>query len=1041
VKTYKRLPDGTEIVEYEDSIAPAIADMWNRSGEGWGGSFGDGIYTAERVIAKRAGGAFFNVYIAMKDGEALGYCSLGRYYKDEDTAYVFLLNVRPDYHGKKIGKELVLMCVNETIARGIPRVDIHTWPGNTKSVPLYKKCGFFWEDRTDTTHLSCFIPTVLSTELLKGFFEKADWYSDSTRLIEIKPDGIKVDDFELYEYSWEKDGQNLRVGFEKSGRRINLIETNDYIIEMTAENHKLAYGVSYPCRFRVVNKTGAKLDVAIEAKSDGVISFDGRWADSVEGEACFDGTFYVGAVTEAQDPMRVHPCVLADVTVNGTRAEFGLGVEPKFPVAISLERRKQTADPGVTEEIYINIRNGLRSDAAVKFALPENPLMKFGQTLFDVRLNGGKDTMLTTSALITGCGYACLPIDYEIKPDGGGSVSMSRQLHLVTQGLSGAFGFETDECHGAANGLWRLRLSKKDNVVNFDRIVPSGSAEFDISQLGKPYDDEFNVAAPACVRTEQDGAFIRFEADFVSRKFPGAVMTEVYEFDAAGTLKQRHRVSNEGQSALELNLKSRLESNIGRRPVFHYDGDFHEVADKMNYGFESLVLEKIDENWMFDDCDGDPTGVSWPKRCNLNVRWWDVFEFEFPIGELTPGQTCETEPVFYMCGVFKNFMDFRGFALGMHDDDRPFPKNHLEIITNSFNPVLSAGALPLAVRNNRLKIQKGEVCVSSPDGLFAGEKQVNPDNLVAENAFSVTAAPDSSGVCLVDYSLKLCGFEKDVRRVLLKTDDTAIGSEELGGVLTVTNGELQFKVSPEFTGAAHSLSYRGNEWFYSRYPALEPFSWWNPFIGGLRSGLDRLGGNLVLREKITASFTSETDKLGNVWSGIRADVSVENADEYKGVRYTQYYLTLPGVPVLCHFMRLINNSGRYFDAEAFSIMFVSGKDGLSDLFAGFSAERDTQYRLQTGAGSEEEHTYDRLIRFSREGSAPRTEKLYVFKDSARDRGKNTYGFDITTASCEFHMKGRVPDGGQYTYKPIICILTEKDLTLEALTDLNRIEFP
>jgi len=197
MKVYKKLPDGTEIVEYEDSLAQAVADMWNKSGEGWGGSFDTGVYTAERVIAKRASGVFFNVYIAMKDGEALGYCSFNRYYKDADTGYVHLLNVRPDYHGKGIGKELVLMCVNETIARGLPRLDIHTWPGNTKAMPMYKKCGYFWEDRADTTHLSNFIPTVLATELVKDFFITADWYADSTRKIDVKPDGKKVNKFEL----------------------------------------------------------------------------------------------------------------------------------------------------------------------------------------------------------------------------------------------------------------------------------------------------------------------------------------------------------------------------------------------------------------------------------------------------------------------------------------------------------------------------------------------------------------------------------------------------------------------------------------------------------------------------------------------------------------------------------------------------------------------------------------------------------------------------------------------------------------------------
>jgi len=390
MKTYKTFPDGMQIVEYEDSLAPAIADMWNRSGEGWGGSFGGGVWTTERVVADSALNADFNVYIAMKNGEAIGYGALSRYYKDENTAYVRLLNVRPDYHGKKVGKELVLMCVNETIALGMPRVDIHTWPGNTKSVPLYKKCGFLWEDRTDTTHLCNFVPTVLSTGLTADFFEAADWYADSTRKIELKPDGVKIDAFEFFEYAWEKDGRSLRVGFEKTGRRIQMVETDDYKIEMTADNHDLAFGLSYRCRFNVVNKTGKELDVDITAKSDGVISFDGAWSETVTDDAIFEGTFHVGEIAEDLDPWRMHPCVLADVTVNGKHAEFGLGIEPKFPVIVSLTEKRKVAKPGATDTVYINIENNLPRDAQLKFKIDENPLSRLHMSSSACRLRTGR---------------------------------------------------------------------------------------------------------------------------------------------------------------------------------------------------------------------------------------------------------------------------------------------------------------------------------------------------------------------------------------------------------------------------------------------------------------------------------------------------------------------------------------------------------------------------------------------------------------------------------------------------------------------------
>jgi len=717
-----------------------------------------------------------------------------------------------------------------------------------------------------------------------------------------------------------------------------------------------------------------------------------------------------------------------------------LGIEPKYPVGLSVERKSLVAKPGATEDVYINIKNDLPRDAIAAFSLPENALMSFDRTEYNVKLTHGKDKMLTTRARFLGCGSASIPIDYKVKLDSGETVEVVRPMHMISQGIDGQFGFETDDCYGAANGLWRLRLDKQNNTVNFDRLIPSGFGEFSFSKLGKPYDDEFNIMKPSDVRVTDNGHFIKFEADFTSLRFNGAVLTEVYEFDATGILKQSHKVTNTGNTSLDLFVKSQFWTNIGRKAVYHYDGDFHCVNDRMIYGFGTVDMDKIDENWMFEACDENPTGVCWPPQYKPQFMWGDVMDFEYPTGTLEPGQVFETEPIIYMCGIFKEYKDFRDFALGSFDEKMPMARNHLEVLANGGNPVLSTSSLPLSVRNNRMNIRRGTVSVSSTDGLFSEQKQENPaDELRPENTFLVPVTPGKTGVNLVDFSLDLSGFEKNVRRTLFITDGTEIETEDRDGVLTATNGELRFSVSPGYSDALYSLKLGDNEWFYSRYPSLEPYSWWNPFVGGIKTFLERMGNSLVLREKITASFTTQTDCLGNTWTGIRADVTVDSFDEYKGMRYTQYYLTQPGVPVVCHFLRLENGAGRYLDAELFSMLFLSGKDGISDMSAHISTEDKTDYLLRFNDEGNEMR-FDRLISFSLDGGKARKEKLYVFKDAVRDRGKQVVEYDMNIVFCDFNMKSRIPDGGFHTTKPIFFILTDKELTLESLTDLERITF-
>ena len=198
-----------KIVEYTPEYAEAISKMWSISSDGWNGE--DVNQSPESVLREHENSTNLNTYIALRGDEVVGYCSLARFSRDERALFIPLLNVPPKYHGKGIGKALVLQCVQRTVELSYPRLDLYTWPGNTKAVPLYKKCGFFWEKRDDSTHLMNFIPSVLSCEAVNDYFKDIDWYTDTTRKIEIKPDGRKENDFDFFQYSWEKDGRSLKV--------------------------------------------------------------------------------------------------------------------------------------------------------------------------------------------------------------------------------------------------------------------------------------------------------------------------------------------------------------------------------------------------------------------------------------------------------------------------------------------------------------------------------------------------------------------------------------------------------------------------------------------------------------------------------------------------------------------------------------------------------------------------------------------------------------------------------------------------------------
>lgn len=1045
MKIYKTMENGVQIMEYDDTMASMIADMWNKSGDSWGGS--NSVMTAAQVISNYSGGTYYNIFVAIDNDEAVGVCTFARYYNDADTTYVSVLNVRPDYHGKKVGKELVIACVNKTIEMGYPRVDIHTWAGNTKAVPLYKKCGFLWEDRGDTTHLSNYIPTVLKTELFSDFFTTADWYADSisTKNIEIKPDGIKINKFEVYGYSWTKDGKNLAVGFEKTGRRIRFVETDDYKIEFMAENHELAFGLNYNCTFKIENKSGNELNLKIVGKDDKGIKFEYAVEEKINevSELNLNSTFYVEPIEKDIDIWKMHPCVLADVYINGKHVEFGLGIEPKYPLNVNVfEKRHGVTRPGIIQNVYINVKSMLPRTAQVEFSIPENNMTRFFDNNFNININPEEIVMLSLKEEILTCGYGKVDINYSITLDNGEKVNFSKPLHLINQSVDGSFSYETEHEYCIFNGLWKLGINKQSNFTFFHATAGHGYVNFRVPKFGKPYSDEFDLIKASDVRIYKRDNLMILEVDLESNNFKGVVLTKIYEFSASGVVSRHLKVINNSEKAISsLYLQEQIWSNVGRRCIFHYDGQFHEVKDNTAYAFGDIDSEKIDENWIFDNSVYNKSGVYWDKDYKPQAKWGDELIFEHEINELAPNTSFETKPFVYMSGVFTNVREFRNYVLGIDETIAPYTYSPLEINVNGYNPFINTNTdkIEVVIKNNRLKLYGGDIKFNSSDGLFNESIQTNPDkDIVEQNKFNLVLNKKSPGIYLTDIDFKF-QIERYHKRVFFIADKSSkVTTDEQNGNYIVDNGKLCYKVAPEYSDAMYSLKYGDNEWLFSKYPNLEPYSWWNPFIGGIQINIWGMNASFLQREKRTAEFVTVKDNFGTEWTGIKTTVTINEFTEHKGLTYEQYYVTQPSLAVLCYFVRFINNTGGYKHIGYDTNTYISGKDNLSDIYGFVKTDEKEEYRAKMGdtwLGA------DRLVKISFEGKITRDEKLYVYTDHSRNNGGIGINSDIN--QCNIYFNGNTNslfNNTTRTFRPVFYILTEKEITLDSVVDLEKVIF-
>ena len=927
---YKALDCGVEIVEYEERFAAGLAEMWNRSRESWGG--GDGLDTEQSQLDTYRNGAYYNVYLALFGEEVVGLCSLARYYKDSDALYIHVLNVRPDFMSKKIGKALVLLSVERTIELGFPRLEIHTWAGNTKAVPVYKKCGYMWEDNSETTHLSNYIPTIISQELLRPFFDNADWYMNSTRKVEIKPDGIVSDGFEFFTYTWaDKDGKNLAVTVEKFGRRICRVETDDYIVELTAENHALAYGFDYRAEVKTVNKSGKPLDVEARGKTDGAISIkpNEKSLDSSDhGEegvyfaANTQKTFSVGKPESKQDPYRKHPCVLAEVTVNGMKLEMGVGIEVKPPLLASFDANRGVAFIGQRFRACITLESALMTRASIKLSLPENDYVRFDTSVFDIEIDALGKVCIETEAEVLKIGAVCIEATCDITLPDGQEKSFAVPFDIINQGLTERFTYMAENHYGIVNGPLHLITQKDSNTTIIKNILvnnldPDEIPQFPVSKLGKPYDDEFNLAVPFEVKAFESEADIVMELSYRSEVQQGIAMTMIYTLNASGVITRKHRIRNSGDSAAKLYLSETVFSGIGHSAAYRYDGRFTLSRDAGDSGVGYADAALFEENWVFENNANYSTGVCWVPEIKPSFRYSDGIVLEHEL-HIEVGGVAETPPVTLCIGTFRDYSTFRDYAMQTYDRAIGYAEDLLEITVNDGNPFVYGDEYAINMRNNRSKTYHGSVEITSESGRhFAPQTVTFPENEKTA-AFNVKldagqGTGDVGGVGVFRVRTDFPAYLSEKTRAVFYPSGQ-VECTEMDGAFLVSNGCLTFEADPKhYAGLFSMTDTDGVEWLMSKYPLLEPYDWWNPYIGGIHNWHEKMNAPNTLKESMKAGFVELKDNYGNLWQGIKTWVDVSENKEYRGLSYESFYLTLPGVPILGSFSRYSNNTGGFLN--------------------------------------------------------------------------------------------------------------------------------
>ncbi|MFX1246800.1 MAG: GNAT family N-acetyltransferase [Promethearchaeota archaeon] len=215
--------------------------------DSWGGGFGTTEFTGERILKEWFATKLTRRMVVDEQGIIQGYCSIDDHWTDQDAMYAELLGVRPSQQKKGFGKALLLKAVETATQYGKRRLDLHTWAGNLRAVPVYKKTGFMWRPKTSVL-MENFIPAILNTAFFRPFFSQNEWYQSRELTVTQKPDKYETKGIKSYFYRFIQDDQNsLTVYVDRHVKEISgfsyVVNGEELFVQLVPNLHEVFFGI------------------------------------------------------------------------------------------------------------------------------------------------------------------------------------------------------------------------------------------------------------------------------------------------------------------------------------------------------------------------------------------------------------------------------------------------------------------------------------------------------------------------------------------------------------------------------------------------------------------------------------------------------------------------------------------------------------------------------------------------------------------------------------------------------------------------------
>lgn len=439
----------------EDSAL--LAECFNSfdDSDSWPDGFtGGSDVTAQRVFDSQKKNRDIRVLVAFKDDKIVGYCNVCDSNRDSEAAYVGLLGVDPHYQGQGFGKALLIEAAETAAKVGKRRIDLHTWAGNLKALPLYKRTGYNWVPATRVL-MESHIPGILGNKMFHEFFEKYDWYDSFKREIRQETDDIIEESLGVFKYHFEgENGDFLDVTVDREAKGIcgfRLAFNGETISASVKPNTHVGYigYKEYPVELTIENGWESEVQYSLELQTSP--HFSTRLNDESTGLlASGESTTLRGIYSVSHEARPIDRETNSDEKI-GTQAEWKLklgsheislfsGLIPTTPIMVRSGPFHPSLIPNGSDEIGLSAFNNTATEVKGEILLTPPDGVTVSSKKIEFTLSPGDvSEELVTISLEKDVG-TLLNIDLEVYLEDEGKKQQveKRNFSIPVLGISGA---------------------------------------------------------------------------------------------------------------------------------------------------------------------------------------------------------------------------------------------------------------------------------------------------------------------------------------------------------------------------------------------------------------------------------------------------------------------------------------------------------------------------------------------------------------------------------------------------------------------------